>query len=196
MPIPILRALATGALLLTLSACVAPPPPPIASVPVLSAGTVGDTLISDGRFNTFVALVQRSGLMDSLRTAGAVTLFAPTDAAFNQLPATIMQDLAPQNTQQMPSPAKLQAFVRINELPSAWPPPQFLGRRQEVQTMAGTYLIVDGTQNGGIAVTTVTVNVGGPNIAGVTTPRTARALSPAIGASNGIIYPVDNVLLQ
>jgi transforming growth factor-beta-induced protein len=43
--------------------------------------------VADGRFKTLVAAVTASGLVDTLKGKGPFTVLAPTDDAFNKLPA-------------------------------------------------------------------------------------------------------------
>jgi transforming growth factor-beta-induced protein len=45
-----------------------------------------DTAVADGRFTTLVAAVQAAGLVDTLKSEGPFTVFAPTDDAFAALP--------------------------------------------------------------------------------------------------------------
>ena len=45
-----------------------------------------DTAIAAGSFDTLVAAVQAAGLEQTLKGAGPFTVFAPTDAAFAQIP--------------------------------------------------------------------------------------------------------------
>ena len=143
-------------------------------------------------------LVQGASLTDALKTASQITVFAPTDAAFTRVPDTMLRDIAPQagNRQPNQDPQKLQALIRIHLLSSVYPPNSFIGQRVTVRDEAGTTLIVDGTQSGRIMITTVPANVGGPNVAGATTPREAQVTGQVIAADNGLIYPIDNVLIQ
>ena len=61
-----------------------------------------DTAIADGRFTTLVAAVQAAGLVDTLKSAGPFTVFAPTDEAFAYLPAgTVEELLKPENLEQL-----------------------------------------------------------------------------------------------
>jgi len=46
-----------------------------------------------GNFKTLVAVVQAAGLVDTLKGAGPSTVFAPTDAAFQALPADTVETL-------------------------------------------------------------------------------------------------------
>ena len=64
-----------------------------------------DTAIAAG-FSTLVAAVSAAGLVDTLKSAGPFTVFAPTDAAFAKLPAgTVEELLKPESL------AKLQAIL-------------------------------------------------------------------------------------
>lgn len=61
-----------------------------------------DTAVADGRFTTLVAAVQAAGLVDTLKSEGPFTVFAPTDDAFAALPAgTLDSLLLPENKQQL-----------------------------------------------------------------------------------------------
>ena len=52
-----------------------------------------DTAISAGSFNTLVKAVQAAGLVDTLKSDGPFTVFAPTDQAFAKLPAGTLDSL-------------------------------------------------------------------------------------------------------
>jgi transforming growth factor-beta-induced protein len=61
-----------------------------------------DTAVADGRFTTLVAAVQAAGLVDTLKSEGPFTVFAPTDDAFAKLPAgTLDELLKPENKQKL-----------------------------------------------------------------------------------------------
>ncbi len=52
-----------------------------------------DTAIAAGSFKTLVAAVEAAGLVDALKGAGPLTVFAPTDEAFAALPAGTVEGL-------------------------------------------------------------------------------------------------------
>jgi len=52
---------------------------------VLQPKDIVDVAVTDGRFTTLVAAVTEAGLVDTLRSDGPFTVFAPTDAAFEVL---------------------------------------------------------------------------------------------------------------
>ncbi len=47
----------------------------------------------DGRFKTLIAAAKAAGLADTLSSSGSFTIFAPTDAAFEKLPAGLVEKL-------------------------------------------------------------------------------------------------------
>jgi transforming growth factor-beta-induced protein len=52
-----------------------------------------DTAVADGRFTTLVAAVEAAGLVETLKSEGPFTVFAPTDDAFAKLPEGTVEDL-------------------------------------------------------------------------------------------------------
>ncbi len=61
-------------------------------------GTIVETAVGAGQFNTLVTAVTAAGLVETLNSAGPFTVFAPTDSAFAKLPegtlAGLLQDKA------------------------------------------------------------------------------------------------------
>jgi uncharacterized surface protein with fasciclin (FAS1) repeats len=67
-----------------------------------SAKDIVDTAVDAGSFNTLAAALQAADLVDDLKGEGPFTVFAPTDAAFAQLPqGTVESLLKPENKQQL-----------------------------------------------------------------------------------------------
>jgi len=52
-----------------------------------------DTAVAAGTFNTLVAAVTAAGLVDTLKSEGPFTVFAPTDEAFAKLPEGTVEGL-------------------------------------------------------------------------------------------------------
>jgi len=74
-----------------------------------SATDIVDTAISAGNFKTFVAAVKAAGLVETLKSEGPFTVFAPTDEAFAKLPSgTVESLLLPENL------TKLQDILRFH----------------------------------------------------------------------------------
>ena len=62
------------------------------------ARDIVDTAVSARQFNTLAAALKAAGLVDTLKSKGPFTVFAPTDAAFAKLPAgTVKSLLKPEN---------------------------------------------------------------------------------------------------
>jgi uncharacterized surface protein with fasciclin (FAS1) repeats len=68
------------------------------------AADIVDTAVAAGSFKTLVSLVQKAGLVDTLKSKGPFTVFAPTDEAFAKVPAAVMADLGA-------NPEKLKAVL-------------------------------------------------------------------------------------
>ena len=52
-----------------------------------------DTAIENGNFGTLVTSLTAAGLVETLKGAGPFTVFAPNDAAFAKIDATVLADL-------------------------------------------------------------------------------------------------------
>lgn len=62
-------------------------------VPPFLTKDIIDVATEKGHFNTLLAAVDAAGLTDALKGEGPFTLFAPTDKAFEKLPAAVIEDL-------------------------------------------------------------------------------------------------------
>lgn len=129
-----------------------------------------DTAVAAGQFKTLAAALGAAGLVDTLKGPGPFTVFAPTDAAFAKLPAgTVENLLKPENK------AQLTAILTHHVVPGNIPSSAVVGKTQDVKTVNGTSLTVNGT-NG--------VKVGN-----------ATVVAADVAASNGVIHVIDTVLL-
>jgi uncharacterized surface protein with fasciclin (FAS1) repeats len=118
---------------------------------------------------TLVAAVKAAGLVDVLASSGPYTVFAPTNAAFDKLPAgTVETLLKPENL------AQLQAVLRHHVTTSIWALSEF----KDGMTMS----MADGTP--------VTFTKKGDD----TYIGDAKVLGKA-KASNGVIYVIDAVVV-
>ncbi len=129
-----------------------------------------DTAIAAGSFKTLAAAVTAAGLIETLKSAGPFTVFAPSDAAFAKLPAGTVADLVkPENK------AKLTAILTLHVMPGKVMAADVKGKKVSPASVNGETLHVDGT-NG------VTVNG-------------ATVTSADIACTNGIIHVIDTVIL-
>ena len=135
-----------------------------------SAKDIVDTAVSAGQFNTLATALQAAGLVDTLKGPGPFTVFAPTDAAFNRLPAGKLDGLLkPEHKEEL---ATLVKGHVINGRKSA----ADIGLWKSVKTFNG--------QSSPIVMTD-----GSPSIDG------ANVTEPDMSSSNGMMHGIDKVLL-
>lgn len=134
-----------------------------------------DIATANPDFSTLVAALGAAGLVDTLRGDGPFTVFAPTNAAFDALPAgTVDTLLMPENVDQ------LRSILLYHVVPGSYTSDQVLGQRVDLATVNGETVRVDGT--GGKYNTSVRVN-------------DANVINADILATNGVIHVIDKVLL-
>lgn len=156
-------------LAVTLAACsgdkAAEPAKPAAQADIV------DTAVAAGSFNTLVAAVQAAGLVDTLKSPGPFTVFAPTDDAFAALPpGTVESLLKPENKD------KLTAILTYHVLSGAVKSGDLAGKKLDAPTVQGSTVAVDAT-GGGVRV------------------NDANVVAADVAASNGVIHVIDKVLL-
>ena len=156
-----LKTLVGAAALATLAAC----------APSMDKGDdIVDIAAGNEDFSTLVAAVQAAGLVETLKSDGPFTVFAPTNAAFAALPAgTVESLLKPENKDQ------LVKVLTYHVVQGAVTSDQLAGKRLSVETVQGQSVHVNGT-NG------VHVNK-------------SRVTTADIMATNGVIHVIDKVLL-
>jgi len=133
------------------------------------AGTIVDVASGNPDFSTLVAAVQAAGLAETLSADGPYTVFAPTDAAFEALPAGVLDALLlPENKDVLTQ--ILTYHVVAGEVMSADIEP---GKVPTVEGEDLTIKVADGT---------VTVNG-------------ATVEAADVEASNGVIHVIDEVLV-
>ena len=134
------------------------------------AHDIVDTAVAAGSFTTLVAAVTAAGLVDTLKSGGPFTVFAPSDDAFAALPAGTVDELVkPENKE------KLTAILLLHVIPGKVMAADVAGQVMDPATAGGTTVHVDGT-NG------VTVDA-------------AKVITADIECSNGVIHVIDTVLL-
>ena len=128
-----------------------------------------DTAVAAGSFKTLVAAVQAAGLVDTLKGAGPFTVFAPTDAAFAQFPAAVIEDLLkPENK------SKLQGILTYHVVAGKVAAADVV-KLKVAKTVQGQELKID-ARNG--------VKVDDANV-----------VQADIACSNGVIHVIDSVML-
>jgi uncharacterized surface protein with fasciclin (FAS1) repeats len=135
-----------------------------------ASGDIVDTAVSAGQFKTLTAALKAAGLVDTLKSSGPFTVFAPTDEAFAKLPAgTVENLLKPENKDQ------LAAILTYHVVPG--------------KVMAAEVVKLDEatTVNGQM----IDVSVAGDKVMA----NDATVTKTDIEASNGVIHVIDSVIL-
>lgn len=123
-----------------------------------------------GAFNTLLAAAKAAGLVEALQAEGPLTVFAPTDEAFAQLPAgTVESLLKPQNRD------LLRSILLYHVVP---------GRVEAEQVVGLTRADALNGQRLSIKVDDQGVRVAGANV-----------VQTDVQASNGVIHVIDRVMM-
>jgi uncharacterized surface protein with fasciclin (FAS1) repeats len=156
-----------------------------------NAASCAEALVSNSKLSRFSAIVQQAGLAPQLAT-GTLTVFAPTNDALNGI-SSITQMLGGQSANAQPDFPKLQTLVRAHLVQGLHPENDMHGK-VTLSTLAGTSLAIDGTGQRAIMLSASASN--GINLSGTHAMSNVHVAGPAIECDNGIIYPIDNALVQ
>jgi uncharacterized surface protein with fasciclin (FAS1) repeats len=127
-----------------------------------------DIAVSAGSFKTLVTAVQAANLVDTLKSPGPFTVFAPTDDAFAKLPPGTIQTLV----QNIPQLTRILTFhVVPGRLTQA-----DLARLGVVTSVEGSTIPINCSE--GFEV------------------KNATVVAPDIEADNGVIHVIDTVILM
>ncbi len=157
-------------------------PDAVADAPAAAGGDVVDGAIASPDHTTLVAAVQAAGLVDTLKGTGPFTVFAPTNAAFDKLPAgTVDGLLEPAAKDQLTS--VLTYHVVAGNVDAAE-----LTRQIEAGGGSATLTTVQGG--------TLTARVDGGNVV-LTDAKggTSTVTAADLRQSNGVIHVIDTVLM-
>lgn len=125
-----------------------------------------ETAAEAGQFGTLVKAAQAAGLVETLKGEGPLTVFAPTDEAFNKLPRGTLDSL-------LKDKAKLASILKYHVVPGHLNARDVTTGR-ELHTAQGKDIHFD---------------KGSGQIGG------ARITSPDIEASNGVVHVIDAVMM-
>jgi len=127
-----------------------------------------DTAAANGSFKTFGLAVENAGLSDSLRATGPFTVFAPTDAAFEKLPAGQLETLfKPENKAELASLVNYHVIngrKMVNDMKS-WVKTRTINGQTAPMKLSNNSICIDG----------------------------ANVTSADISSSNGVIHGIDKV---
>ena len=134
------------------------------------AADIVDTAANAGSFDTLVAAVEAAGLVETLKSEGPFTVFAPTDDAFARLPeGTVDRLLQPENKDQ------LIALLTYHVVPGKVMSSDIAGQETEVETVQGSPVSIDAT-DGAVKVDEATVT------------------QADLETDNGVIHVIDRVI--
>ena len=140
----------------------------IDSVILPPSSDIVEVAVNNGAFNTLVAAVQASGLVETLKSAGPFTVFAPTDDAFAKLPAGTVEALL----NDIPT---LQKILLYHVVPG--------------RVMARSVVGIDSAETAAGIALNVSVSSGKVMI------NDSQVILTDILALNGVIHVVDSVII-
>ncbi|MES2979980.1 MAG: fasciclin domain-containing protein [Pseudomonadota bacterium] len=154
----------------------------VGGAPMLPTKDIIDNAVNSKDHTTLVAAVKAAGLVDTLKGPGPFTVFAPTNAAFDALPAgTVPTLLKPENKGMLTGvltyhvvPGKMDAAALTKAIAAG-------GGKAMLKTAAGGTLTASAA-NGGVMIMD---EKGG----------SAKVTIADVYQSNGVIHVVDKVLL-
>ncbi|HTQ79546.1 MAG TPA: fasciclin domain-containing protein [Thermoanaerobaculia bacterium] len=156
--------------------------PMVGGAPMSKQKDIIDNAVNSADHTTLVAAVKAAGLVDTLKGKGPFTVFAPTNAAFQKLPAgTVDTLLKPENKQQLTQ--VLTYHVIAGRIDSA-----ALAKMIKAGKGKATLKTVEGQ--------TLTATMDGHDV--VLTDQkggTAKVTIADVYQSNGVIHVIDSVLL-
>ena len=154
----------------TNTAGIAPGPGQSAVVDDVSNPNIVQVAVGSADHSTLVAALQAADYVNALTNVGPFTVFAPTNAAFDALPAGTLDDLVKPENQRA-----LRDILEYHVLLGVYNTESFVNGRN-LGTADGRSVTVEVASDG-------TILINGAKIIGTVT------------ASNGIIHVVDQVLL-
>jgi uncharacterized surface protein with fasciclin (FAS1) repeats len=131
-----------------------------------NAADIVDTAAGAGQFNTLLAAAKAAGLVETLKSPGPFTLFAPNDAAFAKLPAGTVDAL-------LKDKAKLAAILTYHVVS---------GKVMAKDVKAGDVKTVQGSM--------MTIKT-----AGGVMVNNAKVIATDVAADNGVIHVIDTVIM-
>ncbi len=169
--------------MLSLSACVMPAAPAEEAMAEpteapaeessddMMAADIVDTAVAAGSFTTLVAAVEAAGLVDTLKSEGPFTVFAPTDDAFAALPEGTVETLLEDPT------GALSDILLYHVVPG--------------KVMAADVVGMDGAMVETAGGSSFTITIDGDSVM----VDGANVVTTDIETSNGVIHVIDAVII-
>ena len=152
------------------------------AVPVVETPNIVGVASSNADFSTLVAAVGAAELVETLSGEGPFTVFAPTNAAFEKLPAgTVETLLKPENKE------KLTAVLTYHVVAGKFEAAQVI---EAINTNKGKFEVAT-VQGGKISLSLVDGKV----ILTDANGGKSTVVIPDVAASNGVIHAIDTVVM-
>lgn len=158
--------------------------------PSMPAADLVETAAATDRFDRLLAAADAAGLTETLSGDGPYTIFAPTDAAFDTVPYEVYRSLLqPQNR------GTLRQLLRYHVVPGTYTANDLAGQQTFLTTAQGQTIFVDGVASESLLINEI-------DTASYNVREMASAIRGIggtgrldIAADNGVIIPIDRVLL-
>jgi prepilin-type processing-associated H-X9-DG protein len=129
-----------------------------------------ETAVKAGKFQTLAAALGAAGLVETLKSKGPFTVFAPTDEAFAKIDAATLADLLkPENKDKLTAILTYHVVsgkVMSSDIKGDMEAPTVNGKSLSIKLMGGKVMINEAT-----------------------------VIAPDVNADNGVIHIIDTVLL-
>ena len=175
--------LAVASMTVAASAALAQDNPMVGGAAMLRSRDIIDNAVNSADHTTLVAAVKAAGLVETLKGKGPFTVFAPTNAAFAQLPAGTVDNLL--MAQNKPTLTKVLTYHVVAG--------KYDAKRLMKLIRKGGGAATLRTVSGG----TLTARMNGMNGISLTDEKggTANVTTADVMQSNGVIHVVDTVLM-
>ena len=156
--------------------------PMVGGAAMYKTKNIVDNAVNSKDHTTLVAAVQAAGLVDTLKSAGPFTVFAPTNAAFDKLPAgTVEALLKPENKDMLTKILTYHVIAGNNDSKTIMKAIKSGGGKAQFKTVSGG---------------TLTAMIEGKNLVLVDEKGGKSMVTIAdVRQSNGVIHVVDTVVL-
>ena len=141
-------------------------------------------LMARPEFSDAVEIFKYAGLTQYVAT-DKFTAFIPTNAAFEKNP-TVLPQLLRDRSRAFPDTTVAVQFIRSHAIYDMHPLSEFAGKQQTLTAISGLPITIDGRNAGSFKVSWVSVQ---------SDTATAYVVDKPIVTANGVIYPIDNVVL-
>ena len=156
--------------------------PMVGGAPMYRTKNIVENAVNSKDHTTLVAAVKAAGLVETLQGAGPFTVFAPTNAAFDKLPAGTVETLVkPENKAMLTRILTYHVVAGNNDSKSIAKAIKAGGGKAQFKTVAGA---------------TLTAMMDGKNLVLVDEKGGRSTVTIAdVRQSNGVIHVIDSVVL-